>query len=238
MRIDSYITTGLIKALQLQSQELKRNLIIPEISGVFTNVQYRSVDEEKTISIPQGFYSFGSPNVKGAVILATGGLGPCVAVVAYNSQTKIGMIAHIDEANKTKNVMDIIYKGLGSDVKIAIIGGIVNGQSSSFATSELGSYITEDVVNSSKDIISEIIKHGTNCNIVGKSILQSRIQSVALDTSIGEIFIPQNLPSAHGRQSRGFIQCSHVNEKGVVFHYTICDKNGLDRNANVNRVQL
>lgn len=60
-------------------------------------------------------------------LLSTFGLGPCHAIVVYNTKTKTGALAHVDSLCELTVLHDVIREHIDSgddmDIKIAIISG-------------------------------------------------------------------------------------------------------------------
>lgn len=107
--------------------------------------QYKYIMEaDKTLN--QGEYG----KVKSPEVIASGGLGPCIAIGIYDKKRKCGYMIHADNAHYNKVVTDllnrILVKSKLNNLTIYVAGGGANSNDDDYASvMESRDYVTEEL---------------------------------------------------------------------------------------------
>lgn len=160
-------------------------LIQPEQTGICRSIPVHELDINATTVVGQQGYAYGHPRIVTGRILQTYGLADCVALVGYNSDNKMGFLAHISVSETVPDAFALIRQRLGESVNLVVYGGRGNKADNN----QFDGGVSRRVLATIKDQL-KIYKTFT---VVGQDTLGNKSRSIALDTESGEIFIPKQI---------------------------------------------
>jgi hypothetical protein len=144
---------------------------------VLADLPRREIDPRNMVDVFQRAYGFAAPSIVRYV--GTKGLAPCVAIIAYNSEAKLGFLTHVDAAHCVPNAIELVrctkadslvlFGGLADSISYKIVGAIYN------CLSDGNTYVRKI----QEDLFRDIEDTG------GK-----RPTRIALDSLTGEVFEP------------------------------------------------
>ncbi len=157
----------------------------PAISGLLRNPEHPSSRGVKYVF--QGEYGFSDPEHP---VVATGKLGPCVAVVVHDEKTGRSAVIHIDDANhfaKWKEVVERMHSESPGRFKVWIVGSKLHQpfvrRPSGFKTSAPGSV--------APDLMMAVAEHVRDLRSKGIEISPPRFVhalNAALDSRNGRFY--------------------------------------------------
>ena len=162
-------------------QDLGRDATERKLKGLPPDLRVLRVDPAETIAVSQGGYTIGSPEVRGARYLVTEGLSTCMGIIGYNSDDRVGLLAHTGTPPETYDAL--------TKVQYEIRGRL---------TTVGGSDSNDDHIAMVEGY--RLFGDGTRLPIVGQNTLKdSAPRAIGLDTQTGEVFKPANMPELRGR---------------------------------------
>jgi len=128
-------------------------------------------------SVSRNAYTLGSPNIDGPKYLFTRGLDKGFAILAYNEENRVGMLAHVGSPLQAIQALQRIQIWMEPS-KVMIYGG---SNSSEEILSAIEGYVE---LSENSSVVSAI-------NVVGQNTTRGRHElprSIGLDTNTGELF--------------------------------------------------